>query len=325
MALTNAQYDSIMRDYQAQQISNRHAVEEKKNKLYSAVPELQELDNQIATISIEAAKARLLGEAGDSDDLRNQIDSIRDKKKRLIEGAGFSLDYLIPPYRCPDCQDTGYINGFRCHCLKQASLDLIYKQANLSNILSRENFDTFSLEYYSDSDFDAKGLSSRENAKKAFAECQEFCNNFSENGGNIFLYGNTGVGKTFLSNCIAKSLLDDGHSVIYTTAIQLFDIFDDHKFYRGGYSLEDYENIFSCDLLIIDDLGTESDTKFTSSQFFMCLNERMLRQKSTIISTNLSIAQFSERYSERTFSRVTSAYSFIKLWGSDIRMKKKLQ
>ena len=141
---------------------------------------------------------------------------------------------------------------------------------------------------------------------------------------NIFFYGNTGVGKTFLSNCIAKELLDAGYSVIYFTAFQLFDILSKGVFEKDADAIAAHQNIFDCDLLIIDDLGTELSNSFTTSQLFLCVNERILRQKSTIISTNLNLEQIAEIYSERTLSRISSNYSFIKLFGDDIRIKKRL-
>jgi len=139
------------------------------------------------------------------------------------------------------------------------------------------------------------------------------------------LYGTVGVGKTFLSNCIANQVLNAGHSVIYVTTFTLFDIFQKCVFEKLPNSQEEYQNIFNCDLLIIDDLGTELGNSFTTSQFFMCINERLLRKKSTIISTNLSLNQLLDQYSERTFSRISNHYQLLKLIGADIRLLKNLQ
>ena len=160
--------------------------------------------------------------------------------------------------------------------------------------------------------------------KKAVADCKSFIEHFDTSFENLFFYGATGVGKTFLSNCVAKELLDKGHSVIYFTAFQLFDIFEKDTFQKDAAASAAGQNIFDCDLLIIDDLGTELANSFTASRLFLCLNERMLRQKSTLISTNLSIDQLADVYSERICSRIFSSYTMIKLFGDDIRLKKKL-
>ena len=153
---------------------------------------------------------------------------------------------------------------------------------------------------------------------------KDFVNSFGESSRNLFLYGDTGVGKTFLSNCIAKELINRSFSVLYLSAFELFDPLAKSKFDKDEDAAEMNEHIFDCDLLIIDDLGTELPNSFTVSQLFLCINERLVRRKSTIISTNLSLESLVETYSERTFSRITSNYTILKLTGDDIRIKKKL-
>ena len=192
-------------------------------------------------------------------------------------------------------------------------------------MLDRENFDTFSMEYYSEGHIDRlTGRSSREAIEIALKTCHEFTDTFGTDFRNLLLYGDTGVGKTFLSHCIAKELLEQSFSVIYFTAAQLFDIFAKSTFRREEEAGADCEHIYSCDLLIIDDLGTEMSNTFTNSQLFICLNERILRKKSTLISTNLSLEDLKNIYSERVFSRITSAYTVLRLTGDDIRIQKKL-
>ena len=170
------------------------------------------------------------------------------------------------------------------------------------------------------------GLSSFDTMQNAVKECRRFIDSFDLSFSNLFFYGDTGVGKTFLSNCVAKELLDTGHSVIYFTAFQLFEIFEKNTFHKTSDEdiIAAHQNIFECDLLIIDDLGTEMLNSFTTSQLFLCLNERILRKKSTIISTNLPLVQVAETYSELIFSRISSHYIILKLFGDDIRIQKKL-
>lgn len=325
MALSNTQYDEIIRQYNARQLKNQHIVEKRKQEVYSKNARLKEIDDTISSASVAQAKKLLEGDLGALSDLKKQIASLHEEKAALLQALGYSEDYFIPPYQCPDCKDTGYIGNERCHCFKQAAIDLVYTQSNIKNILSEENFNHFSYEYFSDDQTDpSTGLSALALIQRAEKESHHFIDTFDSSFENLFFYGDTGVGKTFLSNCIAKELLDLGHSVIYFTAFQLFDIFAKNVFDKDTDAVLAHQNIFDCDLLIIDDLGTEMSNSFTTSQFFLCLNERLLRKKSTIISTNLSMNQLADIYSERTFSRVFSNYTMIKLYGDDIRIKKKL-
>jgi len=327
MPLSNAQYDEILREYNAKQIRNQHFTEERKKEVYAKDPRLKELDDALSSCCVAHARKLLNGDKTAMESLRGKIAQYVDKHTNILEELGYSSDYFTPKYDCPDCQDTGTIDGKPCHCFKQRAIDLVYTQSNLRNILQEENFDTFSYKYYSEIEINpATGLSSLETMQNAVKECHRFIDEFDCHFSNLFLYGDVGVGKTFLSNCVAKELLDTGHSVIYFTAFQLFDIFEKNTFHHKTDAdiTSAHRNIFECDLLIIDDLGTEMPNSFTISQFFLCLNERILRRKSTIISTNLAIHQLAEIYSERTFSRISSNYVMLKLFGDDIRIQKKI-
>lgn len=326
MALTNAQYDEIMRGYQSRQLRNRHLTQERLNEVYAKVPQLKSINDQIASLSVEAARKKLEDDNLSYNLLKKKIEELRSEKTNLLLSSGFNEDYFEPVYTCKDCRDTGYVSGEKCHCFKQEVINVVYSQSNIQNILSRENFNSFSYEYYSDEEINpTTGLSSLDTAKRAVDECRHFIDDFDNKPKNLFFYGNTGVGKTFLSNCVAKELLEQGYSVIYFTAFQLFDILSKGVFDRDADAIAAHQNIFDCDLLIIDDLGTEFANSFTTSQLFLCVNERLLRQKSTIISTNLNLNQMIDMYSERTWSRISSNYTLIKLFGDDIRIQKKLR
>lgn len=326
MPLSNAQYDEIMRGYQQKQIQNRHLTQERLEKLYVKLPQLKSINDQIASLSVEAARMKLNDKLDTYHQLKQQIDDLRNEKILLLEHHNLNDCHFEPVYTCKDCKDTGYINGEKCHCFKQAVIDVVYSQSNIKNILSRENFNFFSYKYYSEKEINpTTGLSSLETAKRAVSECKNFIEQFDQKPKNLFFYGNTGVGKTFLSNCVAKELLERGYSVIYFTAFQLFDILSKGVFERDADAIAAHQNIFDCDLLIIDDLGTEFANSFTTSQLFLCVNERLLRQKSTIISTNLNLNQMVDMYSERTWSRISSDYTLIKLFCDDIRIQKKLR
>ena len=325
MALTNPQYDSIMRMHNRRPLQNRHELEERRKTAYAKIPRLPEIDGDIASISVQKARDMLNGGPHAGLDLRAAIAELAQERTALLVSNGFPADYLEPSYDCPLCRDTGYIDGKKCVCFKKAEASLLYTQSRLDEILDKENFDTFSLEYYSDDIINnATGLTSRQTAHAALQRCRSFTETFGIRFDNLFFYGDTGVGKTFLSHCIARELLDRSFCVIYFTAFDLFELFARHTFSGSDEAKEVHSNIFNCDLLIIDDLGTELTNSFVASQLFLCINERILRKKSTIISTNLTLDRFAETYSERTFSRISSNYTIIKLFGSDIRIQKKL-
>ena len=325
MSLKNSQYDAILRTYQQDQFENKHRQDQCIQKAYEALPQLAEIDCEISSLCVSRAKKLLFGEETALNDLKEQIASLSAKRSDLLVHHGFPADYLELHYKCPDCKDTGFIGNEKCHCFKQKEIDLLYMQSNVREILEEENFSKFSFQYYSrDIINPATKLSALDTAKKVVADCREFLVSFDTTPGNLFFYGDTGVGKTFLSHCIAKWLIDRSHSVIYFSAFQLFDLFAKYTFSREEDAMEFYPYIFDCDLLIIDDLGTELTNAFVSSQLFLCINERLIRKKSTIISTNLPMNRFSDTYSERVFSRITSNYTMCKLIWDVLRIQIKL-
>lgn len=326
MGLTNAQYNAIMRDYQRQQARGAQELARRTAEIYDRFPEFSEIDAQIAGASTACARQLLTDGDGDLNALRARIAQLSQRRTVILKSAGYPEDYLKPTYRCPDCQDTGYIGSQKCHCFRQAAIDLLYTQSNLQEILNTENFSAFSLDYYSQQLIDpVTGQTARQIAQRALEECRRFVEAFDDHFENLFLYGNTGLGKTFLSHCIAKELLESTHSVIYFSSFRLFELFAASTFGRTDDAQGEMEqHIFDCDLLIIDDLGTELVNSFVSSELFHVINERILRRRSTLISTNLALGTFADTYSERVFSRISSSYKMLKLFGDDIRLQKKI-
>lgn len=327
MALKNSQYDIITRIYNQKQLRNRYNQTKRQEEIYEKIPRIHEIDYNIATISVKRAKEMLNGNESALSCLKQELEELAEEKRLLLLRSGFPENYLNLQYDCSDCQDTGYINGTKCHCFKQASIDMLYTQSNLRDILKTENFQNFTLEYYDNAEMNSLiGKTQMINMAEIHDICQNFVRCFGTEFENLFFYGDTGVGKTFLSNCIAKELLDHSFSVIYLSAIELFDLFSRITF--SDDMLEDSNELLQfiteCDLLIIDDLGTELTNTFTNSKLFYCLNTRYLRKKSTIISTNLTLDKIHDTYSERIFSRISSNYTLLKFFGTDIRIKKKL-
>lgn len=323
MALRNYQINTILREYDNRRLKSRHELELRKDEVYKKIPELTEIDAKIVRGSIESAKLSLAGDLSALKTLEERNRVLSEEKQRLMVQYGYPINYLKPTYLCNDCEDTGFIGNEKCHCFKQAIVDLLYSQSNVKEAIATENFSTFSYQYYSNNYVDdTTKLTPLENMKRVVSKAKRFIEDFDTKYENLLIYGNTGVGKTFLSNCIAKELLDRSNTVIYLTAFQLFEILEKYKFNHE----DDYENIrnkfdyiLDCDLLIIDDIGTELNNTFINSQLYQCINERHLKQKSTVISTNLSFEQLKSTYSERIFSRITSNYILLKIVGEDIR------
>ncbi len=317
MALTQEQYDGIMREYEERRENSRHNAEEAKRIVIETIPEYAQIDKQITDIAMACAGRVLEGDAGAVSKMKEDIASLEKKQEQLLKEHGFADDYLEEKHICPDCNDTGYIDGrVKCHCLKQSVLSLLYRQSNIEDILQRENFNTLRYDYYTDAE--------SEKMKGIIDECRRFADEFGQKYENILLYGNVGVGKTFLTNCMAKEILDKGHSVIYFTSMRLFDTLSRELFnYDENRAWDLQKYIFTCDLLIIDDLGTENVNAFVAARLFDILNERDLRRRSTIISTNLPFEELGSRYTERNFSRIFGNYNILNPDAGDIRIRKK--
>ena len=324
MSLSNNDYQDIMRQYEARRLSNYRLHEQRKKDIYTTIPEIRDLDRQITSNSISLGKQLIVSDdPALRENYRKKNHVLIEKKQALLHEAGYSSDYLEPIYHCKKCKDTGYIGQEPCSCFHQAMIDHLYSGSNMAKILARENFRTFREDYYSDQ-MTKQGLPSpRRNIQKVVEHCKTFISRFP-NHDNILFQGSTGVGKTFLSHCIAKEIMNRGFTCVYMTAFQLFDTLAKHTFGREKNAQQETSAnlIFQCDLLIIDDLGTEMINKFVISQLFQCLNERLIQEKSTIISTNLSLDELQNEYSERIFSRLISNYEIMLILGDDIRIKK---
>ena len=326
ISISDTAYRQILREYDEKQLNAARDLRERTAKIEQDVPQLRQVNSRIAEVSVNMAVMRVRGQKKDLAACQAERENLIRKKRELLEQAGYSLKDLEPRYQCARCRDTGYVDGEKCSCLRSRMIEILYDQSNIKEILKRENFRTYTLKYYSSVPLqDGSGESPLSIAKNARQTAYDFVNHFQDSSDNLIITGGTGTGKTFLSNCIAREILEAGYSVIYLSAVKLFDLLAEGTFRQESPSERETDELYSCDLLIIDDLGTELTNSFVQSAFFNCINERLLRNRHTIISTNLSLEQISINYSERISSRIAERYKYIKLFGSDIRISKKME
>ena len=324
MPLTNQQYDAIMRGYDRRQYQNYRTQRRRTEEVLSRLPQIGALEERISSCSLEYAQRLIALQEQEPDgnhrhileELRAELDRLCLEKKRLLTENGYPADYLDMPYTCPDCRDTGYIGRQKCRCFRREEIRLLYSASHLEHVLSEENFSTLSFDVYDEEQ--------KLRMPSVIRICQDFVDTFGDSGKNLHFYGPVGTGKTFLSNCIAAALLEQGDSVVYFTAFQFFERFSLPVAADGAGAAARHEALLDCDLLILDDVGTELANTFTVSRLFQVLNERALRKRATILSTNLPPKEFRDTYSERIFSRISASYTLVKFSGSDIRIRKKI-
>lgn len=318
-------FDIILREYEEKRRQAEHDLDARRNLIYSKVPRLHDIDRQISSLAVSTALSRIKGDIRNTD-LRADIEKLSAQKEALLRANGFSPSDLEIRYECEKCQDTGFSGGAYCTCLKTKLIDTLYDQLETKELLKTENFGSFSYDYYSNEVPESESESPLTLAKKAVFSAIDFINNFEHSHDNLLITGTTGVGKTFLINCITKELLDRGYFVIYFTSGKLMDMLSESAFNRT-----DQENshitrhIDECDLLVIDDLGTEFTNRFVISELFDIINRRLVSGRHTVISSNLALEQMPVRYGDRIFSRFCGSYKILRLSGDDIRIRKGLE
>ena len=298
----------------------------RKNEVYKKIPAIRRIDDDIRKVGLSMSKYIIENPTGykeSVDRAKKAIEELKMEKAYLMTESNIPADYMDIHYECSKCNDKGYLeNGNRCSCLRQDLVSRAYEMSNIENVLLRENFSNFNIDIFSDKEFKGESLTPKENMIDILNISEEFIHNFDENNGeNLMFYGTTGLGKTYLCNCIAKALLDMRKIVVYQTAFTILEIIEKHRFNRGDQKLNYYKYnlLFEADLLVIDDLGTEVANTFTNAEIFNIVNTRILSGKKTIISTNLTPKEISETYTDRVFSRILDKFLPLKFYGKDLR------
>ena len=336
-------HNAIKIEYEKRQKEAHDNLEKRKLHAFSMLPELEKIDSMIAFAGIEINKLILKGQKPSDQavkELDEKIRQLKEKKYHLLDSAGLPQNYLDIRYRCSMCKDTGFIDyaykpAERCSCYKQLYISLLYESSNLK-LAKFENFSNFDDTFYPDI-IDEKKYGIKKSPRSHIMGIKEKCIKFIENfespeEKNLYFCGPTGVGKTFMANCIANELIERCHTVLYLSAPQLFDLIAAHKvniFKFEDYDEAPYKNLFDVELLIIDDLGTESQSASRYSELLNILNTRQVnnftRPCKTIVSTNISPENLFKDYTERVESRIIGTFALYKFAGEDIRKLKKLR
>ena len=333
MSLSREQYNEIMRVISRRRSESFNRQRMRQEEVEEQLPAVRVCNEELSRLQLEEVRAGFHQSGTDKEALKAKRRELIAKKHKLLEDMGFSADYLDLHYYCDKCKDTGYIDNEKCGCLKRLETELLNRESGLPALLARENFGTFDKHVFDDS-ADIKELLPHHMTqyqymlKRVMPAVQEFIERFgTDKGTSLLMLGAPGTGKTFLSNCIAKTLIDRQHTVLYERAGDLIDAFSGRDFKRGGEEREQQlsgriDRVHDSELLIIDDLGTEFTNDYSKSRLYEVIEGRLTRGKSTIISTNLSLNQLSAVYGSRIASRFIGGYKLLPFYGTDLRIKK---
>lgn len=312
------------------EINNRRSRAEfiakrKRDELVTACPELIQIEKEISSAGLEAIKAIGMGKNALEfiNELKIKNLNAQQKRKELLISLGLEEDFLEPNYICKECEDKGIINGRRCKCFKSLLKKYAYEDLSKCSSIKLSNFEDFKLDYYSNIYDEKDGIVPREQMEQIFNYCKSWAKDFSKYAPSVLMYGSTGLGKTHLSLAMAKSAIDKGYAVVYGSTQNLLSKLEREKFSRS-YDNESEKMLLECDLLILDDLGAEFSTSFTTSALYNVINTRMSVGLPVIINTNLTIKDIEVKYTQRILSRIIGNYMPLEFFGSDVRQIKSM-
>ena len=311
----------IKEEYSTKHLIAEREADVRRRELHVKLPALEVIDRRLSRVGIDLMGVALeLG--GDKEAkfaaLRKENEELNKKRDALLVAAGYPADYTDVKYECEKCSDSGYVGIKMCDCMRNALVMAGYESSGIAELLRRQTFESFSLDYYKQSPESYKMM------EKIFTYAKNYAENFQSGvSENIAMFGGTGLGKTHISSAIAKKVIEKGNDVFYVTAVGMVSDFEAEQF--GGQHMpkgELTDRYFDCDLLIIDDLGAEMANQFTVSCLYNLLNVRINRHAATILSTNLSQQELFKKYNERITSRVIGEFRILPFSGTDIRMQK---
>ena len=318
MGYNSVLYKRIYDEYTSKYLIARARADERRAELHRAIPELAAIDKRLSGAGLQIFSAALSGDYKKSlEDVKQANRELQARRRELLISNGYPEDYSDVKYECNICKDSGFVDNKMCSCMKQALVLATLEESGLSSLVREQDFDSFSLDYYKKSPQCYELMKHNKEFLVSYAE------SFGSSSQSILLMGGTGLGKTHISSAIARKVIEKGNDVLYTGIIDLISTFEDQRF--KGYASEDtgeVDRYFDCDLLIIDDLGTELINQFSVSTLYNLINTRISKRKPTIISTNLSQKDIQQKYTDRITSRIFGEYIVLPFMGEDVRKQK---
>ncbi len=325
MGYNQTNFKRIRAAYEGKAFRAQADADARREELYGLIPELRQLDARLSAFGLRIMQTAL--SHGNTEEmiaaLRKENEQILQERGKLVELRGYPRDYDEPRYECTQCHDTGYVGIRMCQCMRRALIEAGMESSGLASLMRTQSFDNFCLDYYAD---DPKAYAVM---KEHYRNLYQYAHHFSIEQGkpmpsNLLLLGGTGLGKTHLSTAVARIVIERGYDVYYNSAVGLVSDFESRRFGNGlaAETSEDIARYVDCDLLIIDDLGTEVVNQFTLSCLYYVLNTRLNRNKPTIVNTNLMPSDLRKSYSDRISSRLTGEFSILPFYGTDVRRQK---
>lgn len=325
MGYNKENYARIRQEYQGKNLKAKEAAEARCLELHKSHPELEKIDKLLSSTGMNILRESVKGAEG----LDERIARLREENRELLSARaaylasiGYPADYTAVKYECSKCSDTGFIGTKMCECMRRELIMAGYESSGLGKLVKTQSFDSFSVDYYKDTP------GAYEMMTQNLAICRKFAEKFeADNGESLLFVGKSGLGKTHLSTAIAKTVIERGYDVVYETAQNILSDFEYERFGRGYGDSSPVRTgkYFDCDLLLVDDLGTEVSNQFTVACLYNIINTRINNGKSMIISTNLSVKEIFDRYGERINSRLNGEFLGLNFVGKDIRLKRAKQ
>ena len=318
MGYNKENYRRIRTEYQTKYLRAYAEADRRTEEVHAKSPEIAAIDRELSMTGVEIAMASL----GTGAAYREKLAAVEQKnldlqarRAVLMEALGYPADYTKPPYECPLCMDTGFVDTKMCSCMRRELVLAAYESSGLGQLMRTQSFESFSLKYY------ANDPALLAQMKQNFELLRRYAEEFDASADSLIFFGATGLGKTHLSTSIARRVIDRGFDVYYTGAIQMFADFEAVRF-GNTEGAADPSRYTDCDLLILDDLGTEVTNQFTNSCLYLVINNRINLGKPTIINTNLTGKEIQTRYTDRIASRILGDFKPFLFAGVDIRRQK---